>query len=80
MNINNKSKHIRLHSNSILQLRILEFKLSEKGIACLIKENSQSAISAGFGYNDNDNDLFVFEEDFDKAQLVLKQFLKDNKI
>jgi len=63
----------------MLQLRILEFQLDEKGITSLIKNNSQSAITAGFGFNEYDNDLFVFEKDFEKAQLVLKQFLNDNK-
>lgn len=70
------SKHVKLYQNSNIILNALKFELSKENISCIIKSNTESARLAGFIAGDNDNDIFVFEEDLDRAQIVLANFLQ----
>lgn len=70
------SKHIKLHQGSNIILNALKFELDKHNISCIIKNNTESARLAGFIAGDNNNDLFVFEEDADKAKDLLANFLE----
>ena len=69
------SKHIKLYQGSNIILDALKYELKERNISCIIKNNTESARLAGFIAGDNNNDLFVFEEDFNKAKDILDSFL-----
>ena len=72
------SKHTKLHQASNIILDALKYELNKANISCIIKNNTESAILAGFIAGDNNNDLFVFEEDFNKAKDILDSFLAKN--
>ena len=74
--MDNQSKHIKLHVGSMVTLRALEKYLDEEKIPSLIKNYSESARLAGFGSSESANELFVFNEDFEKAKEVLAAFLQ----
>ena len=70
------SKYIRLHVGSMITLRALEKYLDDEKIPSLIKNFSESARLAGFGTSNSANELFVFQEDFEKAKDILTNFLQ----
>jgi hypothetical protein len=70
------SKHIKLHQGSNIILGALKYELEKNNISCIIKNNTESARLAGFATGDNNNDLFVFEEDLNKAKDILHSFLE----
>lgn len=72
------SKHTKLHQASNIILDALKYELNNANISCIIKNNTESARLAGFIAGDNNNDLFVFEEDFNKAKDILDSFLAKN--
>lgn len=72
------SKHTKLHQASNIILDALKYELNKANISCIIKNNTESARLAGFIAGDNNNDLFVFEEDFNKAKDILDSFLAKN--
>lgn len=69
------TKHIKLYQSSNIILNALKHKLNTSDISCIIKNNTESGRLAGFIAGDDDNDLFVFEEDFNKAKDILDSFL-----
>ena len=75
--MNNQSKYVKLHVGSMITLRALQSYLDDEHIPCLIKNYTESQRLSGFGGNENGNELFVYEEDFNKAKEVLKTFLKN---
>lgn len=72
------SKHTKLHQASNIILDALKYELNNANISCIIKNNTESARLAGFIAGDNNNDLFVFEEEFNKAKDILDSFLAKN--
>lgn len=70
------SKHIKLYQGSNIILDAIKYELNKHDISCIIKNNTESARLAGFIAGDNNNDLFVFEEDADKAKALLVNFLE----
>jgi len=75
--MDDQSKHIKLHSDSMIRLRALEHYLNQKEIPCFIKNLTESATLAGFGNFGTANELYVYEEDKEAAFTVLAQFLKE---
>lgn len=69
------SKHIKLYQGSNIILNALKYELNERNISCIIKNNTDSGRLAGFIAGDDNNDLFIFEEDIDKAKDILDSFL-----
>ena len=76
--MNDKSNHVKLHSDSMIRLRALEHYLDQKGIPCLIKNRTESARLGGFGDLGLSNELYIYEEDKDMALVVLELFLKES--
>jgi hypothetical protein len=73
--MDNQSKHIKLHEGSMILLRGLENQLDQENIPSLIKDYQESGRLAGFGTFGSINELFVYEEDYEKALEILKSFL-----
>jgi hypothetical protein len=69
-------KHVKLYTSSLITLKSLADLLDANNIPSLIKNVFESAVLGGYGASDNSNELWVYEEDFDKAKELLSDFLK----
>jgi len=65
---------VKIYSGSEVMVLALTAKLQEAGIEYLVKNNSQSAISAGFGVLGTANEVFVDEANAEKANSIVKDF------
>lgn len=72
-----KRKHIKLYTGSLIMLKGLANLLDSKNIPSLIKNVFESAILGGYGASENSNEIWVYEEDYDKAKTLLDEYLKD---
>ncbi|WP_438962802.1 putative signal transducing protein [Nonlabens sp.] len=68
------SKHIKLITDSSITITRAADVLKQQGIACIIKNHVESGRLAGFGTSHNDVDLWIEENDLEKAQSILKEF------
>ncbi|MEN8186472.1 MAG: DUF2007 domain-containing protein [Bacteroidota bacterium] len=72
------SKHIRFFTGSLIEIQRLQLDLDEGEIASLVKNNFQSGLRSGFyGGSPSQVELFIFEEDKEKATPILEKFKKD---
>tara|TARA_R110000850_G_scaffold277086_1_gene422502 strand:+ start:250382 stop:250612 length:231 start_codon:yes stop_codon:yes gene_type:complete len=70
------SEHLRILTDSAIVInRILQL-LDEEKIQSLVKDNVESARLAGFGSPSNDVDLYVNKSDFNRAEVIIKSFIK----
>ncbi len=69
-------KHIRLYTGSLIILKSLADLLDVNNIPSLIKNVFESAVLGGYGASDTSNEIWVYEEDYNKAKALLKDFLK----
>jgi len=76
--MDDKSKHIKLHTDSMIRLRALEHYLDKEKIPCLIKNLTESARLGGFGDLGVGNELYVYEEDKEASEKILKLFLSED--
>ncbi len=74
-----KRKHIKLYTGSLVTLKGLSVLLDSKNIPSLIKNIFESAVLSGYGANENSNEIWVYEKDYDKAKILLNEYLKDFK-
>ena len=74
--MDNQSKHIKLHLGSMITLRALEKYLDDEKIPSLIKNFTESARLSGYPSLGSSNELYVFEEDLEKAKKILAVFLE----
>ena len=65
---------VKIYSGSEVMVLALTAKLQEAGIEYLVKNNTQSAIAAGFGVIGTANELFVDEANAEKANSIVKDF------
>ena len=73
--MDNQSKHINLFTGSLIQIQRLQLDLDENEIPSLVKNNFQSGIRSGFyGGSPSLVELFIFEEDKEKALPILDKF------
>jgi len=75
--MNNQSKHVKLYEGSMITLRALQNYLDDEKTPSLIKNLAESARLAGFGTSETANELYVYEENLEKAKKVLTTFLKE---
>ena len=69
------SKHIKFFVGSLIQIQRLQLDLDDQQIPSLVKNNFQSGLRSGFyGGSPSQVQLFIFEEDLEKATLILKKF------
>jgi hypothetical protein len=69
------SKHIRFFTGSLIEIQRLQLDLDDHKIPSLVKNNFQSGLRSGFyGGSPNQVELFIYEEDLEKATLILKEF------
>lgn len=65
---------VKIYSGSEVMVLALTAKLQEAGIEYLVKNNTQSAIAAGFGVLGTANEVFVDEADAEQTGSIVKDF------
>jgi len=73
--MDNHSKHILLHEDSMIILESLKHALNTADISSITKNNHDSESLVGYSAGYNNNQIFVFEEDAISAKNILQQFL-----
>ncbi len=69
------SKHIKLFTGSLIEIQRLQLDLNDNQIPSMVKNNFQSGIRSGFyGGSPSQVELFIFEEDKEKASPILAEF------
>jgi len=69
------SKHINFFTGSLIQIQRLQLDLDDNEIPSLVKNNFQSGLRSGFyGGSPSLVELFIFEEDKEKATPILEKF------
>jgi len=72
------SKHVKFFVGSLIEIQRLQLDLDENQIPSLVKNNFQSGISSGFyGGSPSQVELFIFQEDQEKATPILEKFKID---
>ena len=76
--MNEHSKHIKLFTGSLIEIQRLQLDLDDNKIPSLVKNNFQSGLRAGFyGGSPSQVELFIYEEDKEKAISILEKFKKE---
>jgi len=73
--MDNHSKHILLHEDSMIILESLKNVLNTADISSITKNNHKSESLVGYSAGYNSNQIFVFEEDAVPAKKILQDFL-----
>jgi len=69
------SKHVKFFVGSLIEIQRLQLDLDENQIPSLVKNNFQSGISSGFyGGSPSQVQLFIFQEDEERATPILEKF------
>lgn len=75
------SKHVKFFVGSLIEIQRLQLDLDENQIPSLVKNNFQSGLTSGFyGGSPSLVELFIFQEDLEKASPILEQFKLDMKL
>ncbi len=73
--MDDQSKHIRFFTGSLIEIQRLQIDLDEQEIPSMIKNNFQSGMRSGFyGGSPSQVELFIYEEDREKALPILEAF------
>jgi nitrogen regulatory protein PII-like uncharacterized protein len=76
--MDDQSKHIRFFTGSLIEIQRLQMDLDQENIPSLVKNNFESGILSGFyGGSPSSVQLFIFDEDKEKAMPILEKF-KEN--
>lgn len=71
------SKHTKLFTGSLIEIQRLQLDLDDNEIPSLVKNNFQSGLRSGFyGGSPSQVELFIYEEDVEKAIPILEKFKK----
>ncbi len=73
--MDDQSKHIRFFTGSLIEIQRLQIDLDDQEIPSMIKNNFQSGMRSGFyGGSPSQVELFIYEEDREKALPILEAF------
>jgi len=71
------SKHTKLFTGSLIEIQRLQLDLDDNQIPSLVKNNFQSGLRSGFyGGSPSQVELFIYEDDLEKATPILEKFIK----
>lgn len=71
------SKHIKFFVGSLIEIQRLQLDLDDNKIPSLVKNNFQSGLRSGFyGGSPALVELFIYDEDKEKAAPILENFKK----
>ena len=72
------SKHMRLFTGSLIEIQRLQLDLDDAQIPSMVNNRFQSGLRAGFyGGSPSQVQLFIYEEDNEKAQEILATFKQE---
>ena len=72
------SKHIRLFTGSLIEIQRLQLDLDDHEIPSMVRNNFQSGLRAGFyGGSPSQVELFIYEEDLERAEGILEAFREE---
>jgi hypothetical protein len=68
----------RLYTGTEINVNVLKEILDDNQIPSLIKNDLKSGLTAGFvgGYAEVEASIFVFDDNLEKAKIILDEFLK----
>lgn len=70
---------IRIYTGSEVSVILLKGELEEACIQTMIQNDFDAGLSAGFGSGvPSAVDLYIQQSDFDKAEPIINEFLKNN--
>ncbi len=73
--MDDQSKHVNLFTGSLIEIQRLQIDLDDNEIPSMVKNNFQSGLRSGFyGGSPSQVQLFIFEEDREKALPILVAF------
>jgi len=76
--MDDQSKHVKFFTGSLIEIQRLQLDLNDMEIPSMVKNNFQSGVRAGFyGGSPLQVQLFIFEEDKEKALPILEAFKQD---
>ena len=76
--MDDQSKHIKFFTGSLIEIQRLQLDLEELEIPSMTRNRFQSGLRAGFyGGSPSQVELFIYEEDKEKATPVLEAFKQD---
>ena len=76
--MDDQSKHIKFFTGSLIEIQRLQLDLEELEIPSMTKNRFQSGLRSGFyGGSPSQVELFIFEEDREKATPALEAFKQD---
>lgn len=67
-------EHVKIFSGSSIIINGLKSLLEDNNISSLVKNRFESARLAGFGEQMNSVELFVVDEDLEKAKIIVDEF------
>jgi len=71
------SKHTKLFTGSLIEIQRLQLDLDDNQIPSLVKNNFESGLRSGFyGGSPSQVELFIYEDDREKATPILEKFIK----
>jgi hypothetical protein len=68
------TEHIKVFTGSSIIVNCIKNILEEHNISSLLKDHTESARLGGFGIPTNSVELFILQEDLEKAQPILDDF------
>ena len=75
------SKHVNFFTGSLIEIQRLQLDLDDQGIPSMVKNNFQSGLRAGFyGGSPSQVELFIYEEDLDRAKPILEAFKEEMEL
>lgn len=76
--MDDQSKHVKFFTGSLIEIQRLQLDLDDQQIPTMVKNNFQSGVRAGFyGGSPLQVQLFIFEEDQEKALPILEAFKQE---
>ncbi len=70
----------RVFAGTQVQVNLLKGELEQNDISCLIQDDFNSGVMAGFsGGVPSAIDLYIQEKDLKKAEPIIKEFIERNK-
>ena len=69
------NNHVKILTDSAIIINRIAQLLDEEDIPSMIKDNVESGRLAGFGTSSNDVELYVFQSDIDRAEMIIKPFI-----
>ncbi len=76
--MDDNSKHITFFTGSLIEIQRLQLDLDDQKIPSLVKNNFESGLRSGFyGGSPSQVQLFIYQEDLEKAKPILENFKKD---